>query len=242
MLCLYLLFTSTLLYSQITIINDPCSKCFVNADFSYSNPVQINTSINFTLRNLIGPRPNCPAISQQWSFGNGKESKEMNPSIVYQSVGKYEVCLTIFYESDTRSGCSVTSCEVLYVQPDWENCDPVINLKSQTTLSSASIKASQIISSSIIPKGESVRLDAAEFVELQVGFEIESGAELEIKNEPCDNCDHQVLFKDADVNPAFKQNPPLASNINIEILPEKTNCGENIRLVAVVLTKPSMLF
>ncbi len=52
------------------------------------------------------------AAAWSWSFGDGTQSNEQNPTHKYDEPGKYEVCLTL----DDANGCSYISCDSVLIK------------------------------------------------------------------------------------------------------------------------------
>jgi len=118
---------------QVTLIgnNSQCSDTTTQPVVIYPDPVSAFT---------INPTSVCgaPAIIQmtshsidalgfQWSFGNGESSQNVNPSVTYNAVGNYTVCLAV-----TNSlGCTDTMChpDTLVVKPlvNFTNFDTCLN-------------------------------------------------------------------------------------------------------------------
>ena len=50
-----------------------------------------------------------------WTFGDGNESDEPNPTHVYEEVGNYEVCLTVTQMVGNFLECVATHCDTLLI-------------------------------------------------------------------------------------------------------------------------------
>jgi len=69
--------------------------------------------------------------------------------------------------------------------PQWEYCDPVIDLGT-TTLSSGTVHAqNEVISSGTVPQGTNVSLKAGQKIQLNSGFNTDTNANLRIHIEDC---------------------------------------------------------
>ena len=53
-----------------------------------------------------------------WTFGDGMESDEPNPTHVYEEVGNYEVCLTVTQVMGNLFTCTAVYCDTLMVDTD----------------------------------------------------------------------------------------------------------------------------
>ena len=53
-----------------------------------------------------------------WSFGDGNESDEPNPTHIYDEVGNYEVCLTVSQMIGNLLECTSTYCDTLMIDMD----------------------------------------------------------------------------------------------------------------------------
>ena len=53
-----------------------------------------------------------------WTFGDGNESDELNPTHVYDEVGNYEVCLTVTLMDGNMLECTATYCDTLMIDMD----------------------------------------------------------------------------------------------------------------------------
>ena len=53
-----------------------------------------------------------------WSFGDGNESDEPNPTHIYEEVGNYEVCLTVTQMVGNFLECTATHCDTLMIDMD----------------------------------------------------------------------------------------------------------------------------
>ena len=53
-----------------------------------------------------------------WTFGDGNESDEPNPTHVYDEVGNYEVCLTVTLMDGNMLECTATYCDTLMIDMD----------------------------------------------------------------------------------------------------------------------------
>ena len=53
-----------------------------------------------------------------WSFGDGNESDEPNPTHIYEEVGNYEVCLTVTQMVGNFLECAATHCDTLMIDMD----------------------------------------------------------------------------------------------------------------------------
>ena len=53
-----------------------------------------------------------------WSFGDGNESDEPNPTHIYEEVGNYEVCLTVSQMVGNLLECTSTHCDTLMIDMD----------------------------------------------------------------------------------------------------------------------------
>ena len=53
-----------------------------------------------------------------WSFGDGNESDEPNPTHIYDEVGNYEVCLTVTQMMGNLFTCTTTYCDTLMIDMD----------------------------------------------------------------------------------------------------------------------------
>jgi len=53
-----------------------------------------------------------------WSFGDGNESDEPNPTHTYDEVGNYEVCLTVTQMVGNFLECTATYCDTLMIDMD----------------------------------------------------------------------------------------------------------------------------
>ncbi len=53
-----------------------------------------------------------------WSFGDGNESDEPNPTHIYDEVGNYEVCLTVTQMVGNFLECTATYCDTLMIDMD----------------------------------------------------------------------------------------------------------------------------
>jgi len=53
-----------------------------------------------------------------WSFGDGNESDEPNPTHIYDEVGNYEVCLTVTQVMGNLFTCTTTYCDTLMIDMD----------------------------------------------------------------------------------------------------------------------------
>ena len=53
-----------------------------------------------------------------WTFGDGNESDEPNPTHVYDEVGNYEVCLTVTQMVGNFLECTATYCDTLMIDVD----------------------------------------------------------------------------------------------------------------------------
>lgn len=54
-------------------------------------------------------------LGYNWSFGDGNNSSQTNPSHTYSTSGSYLVCLTI-WSNDSLSQCQDTYCDTIFVQ------------------------------------------------------------------------------------------------------------------------------
>ena len=53
-----------------------------------------------------------------WTFGDGMESDEPNPTHVYEEVGNYEVCLTVTQVMGNLFTCTAVYCDTLMIDTD----------------------------------------------------------------------------------------------------------------------------
>ena len=53
-----------------------------------------------------------------WTFGDGMESDEPNPTHVYEEVGNYEVCLTVTQVMGNLFTCTAVYCDTLMIDMD----------------------------------------------------------------------------------------------------------------------------
>ncbi|MGB0509737.1 MAG: PKD domain-containing protein [Flavobacteriales bacterium] len=53
-----------------------------------------------------------------WTFGDGMESDEPNPTHVYEEVGNYEVCLTVTQVMGNQFTCTAVYCDTLMIDTD----------------------------------------------------------------------------------------------------------------------------
>ena len=53
-----------------------------------------------------------------WSFGDGNESDEPNPTHIYDQVGNYEVCLTVTQVMGNLFTCTAVYCDTLMIDMD----------------------------------------------------------------------------------------------------------------------------
>ena len=53
-----------------------------------------------------------------WSFGDGNESDEPNPTHIYDEVGNYQVCLTVTQMVGNFLECTSTYCDTLMIDMD----------------------------------------------------------------------------------------------------------------------------
>lgn len=56
-------------------------------------------------------------LNYSWSFGDGNNSTQMQPSHTYTTTGYYAVCLTI-YSTDSLNFCQDSYCDSIYVMAD----------------------------------------------------------------------------------------------------------------------------
>ncbi|MEM7657800.1 MAG: PKD domain-containing protein [Bacteroidota bacterium] len=73
-------------------------------DFSTSGPLQLFSAIQFT------DQSNGTPTGWMWDFGDGTTSTDENPSHIFQSVGVFEVCLTV-----NDDICTNTYCEEIQI-------------------------------------------------------------------------------------------------------------------------------
>ena len=53
-----------------------------------------------------------------WTFGDGMESDEPNPTHVYDDLGNYEVCLTVTQVTGNLFSCTAVHCDTLMIDMD----------------------------------------------------------------------------------------------------------------------------
>ena len=61
-----------------------------------------------------------------WTFGDGNESDEPNPTHVYEEVGNYEVCLTVTQMLGDSLACMATYCDTLMIDMDGLVCQQLV--------------------------------------------------------------------------------------------------------------------
>lgn len=76
-------------------------NCFVGADFFFA------TDSTTTVQFVDGAFQDSDTLYYSWTFGDGATSTEKEPSHVYDSLGQYEVCLTV---DSGEPFCSDTRC------------------------------------------------------------------------------------------------------------------------------------
>ncbi len=91
-------------------------NCFVGADFFFA------TDSTTTVRFVDGAFQDADTLYYNWTFGDGATSTEENPTHVYDSLGQYEVCLTV---DGGEPFCSDTRCYFVDLTNNIFNCPSI---------------------------------------------------------------------------------------------------------------------
>ena len=91
-------------------------NCFVGADFFFAT--DSTTTVHF----VDGAFQDADTLYYNWTFGDGGTSTEKHPTHVYDSLGQYEVCLTV---DGGEPFCSDTRCYFVDLTNNIFNCPSI---------------------------------------------------------------------------------------------------------------------
>jgi hypothetical protein len=93
------------------VIDECCNVIVPNITYIPDSLTNAGPFEVFILNNSMDP---SGAVNYMWDFGNGTTATVPLPSVVFDQIGTYTICLTLM----TSDGCMNTSCLTFTVNPD----------------------------------------------------------------------------------------------------------------------------